>query len=197
MLTRPLTRSIWRWLALPVVVCVLSNLGGLVRATDRRAADPHSAAGPQRTRIAENAPLPELALLDLTGASRAVRQRSDEVTVLNFWATWCVPCLKELPELVKLSHEGRERGLEVVGIAIDSGRPADIQSFAANHGMDYRLLVGTARWAAEHFGIVGLPVTIVVDRTGRVRRRLIGPQTGPMLATAVQPYLAKEVGRWP
>lgn len=143
----------------------------------------------QRPRVTENALLPNLALLDLTGASRPLRHRSDEVTVLNFWATWCVPCLKEIPELANLSHEWRERGLEVVGVAIDSGKPADIRTFAVSHGMDYSLLIGTQRWAAEHFGVFGLPVTIVIDRSGRIRQRLIGPQTGSTFAAAVKPYL--------
>ena len=111
------------------------------------------------------------------------------MTIVNFWATWCIPCLKELPELVKISHEWQGRGVKVVGIAIGSGAPADIRTFAAMHGMDYRLLVATQGWAAEHFGVFGIPVTIVADRAGRVRQRLIGPQTAAAFIAAMQPYL--------
>lgn len=174
------SRSISCRLAWAIALCTLANAGEAVHATE---------AAPQRSVVAENAPLPELVLPDLSGASRPLRLRPGEVTVLNFWATWCVPCLKELPELVKLSHEWQERGVQVVGIAIDSGTPINIRTFAASHGMDYRLLVGTQRWAAEHFGVLGLPVTLVVDRAGRIRRRLIGPQTGVRFAAAVRPYL--------
>jgi cytochrome c biogenesis protein CcmG/thiol:disulfide interchange protein DsbE len=135
--------------------------------------------------------LPALSLPDLAGKTRPLRARPDEVTVLNFWATWCVPCLKELPELVALDHRWAERGVRVVGIAIDSGDPADIRAFAEGHGMDYTLLVADQQWAREHFGVFGLPVTLVVDRQGRIRRRMIGPQTGAQFQAAVRPLLAE------
>lgn len=170
-----------RWLVLLFAACVLSVLAASVLATDLTSG--------QGSPAATDRPLPALLLSDLTGDARPLRQRSDEVTVINFWATWCVPCLKELPELVKLSHEWQGRGVQVVGIAVDSGQPANIRAFAARHGMDYLVLVATQRWTREHFGVFGLPVTIVVDRGGRIRQRLIGPQTGAAFAAAVQPYL--------
>lgn len=137
----------------------------------------------------ENRPLPDVTLPDLEGRSRRLRERADEVTLLNFWATWCVPCLKELPELVALDDALAERGLHVVGIAIDSGDPADIRTFAAEHEMDYTLLTADHQWARQHFGVMGLPVTLVVDRDGRIRRRMIGPQTGAHFEAAIRPFL--------
>jgi len=109
--------------------------------------------------------------------------------VLNFWATWCVPCLKELPELMALHHQWRPHGVHVVGVAIDSGDAADVRTFAVRHGLDYAVLMGTQSWARTHFGIFGLPVTLVVDRQGQVRQRLLGPQTGAQFEAAIRPYL--------
>ncbi len=134
-------------------------------------------------------PLPAVRLADLDGRNRPLRAQSDEVTLINFWATWCLPCLKELPELVAL-HEGlRGRGLHVVGIAIDSGDPADIHVFAEEHAMDYTILTARQSWTRKHFGVFGLPITLVVDREGRIRRRLIGPQTGVQFRAAIRPFL--------
>lgn len=133
--------------------------------------------------------LPSLVLPDLAGQEQALRATPDEITVLNFWATWCVPCLKELPELVALHHQWQERGVRVVGAAIDSGTPADVRAFAARQGMDYALRLGTQQWARGHFGIFGLPVTLVVDRHGQIRQRLIGPQTGAQFEAAIRLYL--------
>ena len=109
--------------------------------------------------------------------------------MLNFWATWCVPCLKELPELMALHHQWRPQGVHVVGVAIDSGDAADVRTFAARQGMDYAVLMGTQSWARTHFGIFGLPVTLVVDRQGQIRQRLLGPQTGAQFEAAIRPYL--------
>jgi peroxiredoxin len=138
---------------------------------------------------AENTPLPAVSLPDLAGTSRPLRAEAGEVTVLNFWATWCVPCLEELPDLVALDRQWSERGVRVVGISIDSGDPADIRAFAEEHGMEYTLLMADQQWARKHFGVFGLPVTLVVDREGNIRRRMIGPQTGAQFEAAVQALL--------
>ncbi len=79
--------------------------------------------------------------------------------------------------------------MHVVGVSIDSGTPADIRAFAAQQGMDYALRLGTQQWARSHFGIFGLPVTIVVDRHGQIRQRLIGPQSTAQFEAAIRPYL--------
>jgi thiol-disulfide isomerase/thioredoxin len=137
----------------------------------------------------QHTPLSDLMLPDLTGRRRSLRATPDTVMLLNFWATWCVPCLKELPELVALHHRWQARGVEVVGIAIDSGAPADIRAFASQHGLDYRLLMGTRHWARTHFQLFGLPLTVVVDRHGQMRQRLIGPHTEAQFTAAMQRYL--------
>jgi cytochrome c biogenesis protein CcmG/thiol:disulfide interchange protein DsbE len=148
-----------------------------------------SAAGPSPPGRAEAALLPDLMLPDLTGRLRPLRATPKAVTLLNFWATWCVPCLKELPELVAVHHRWQVHGVDVVGIAIDSGAPADIRAFADQHRLEYRLLIGTSQWARTHFQLFGLPVTVVVDRHGQIRQRLIGPHTEEQFAAAIQPYL--------
>jgi len=179
--------------AVLVSLCALAMAGGWSVETMRHAAGmpflPALAAEGLPPGREDHTPLPPLALPDLAGQRQALRATSDEVTVLNFWATWCVPCLKELPELVALHHQWQERGVHVVGVAIDSGDPADVRTFAARHGLDYTLLLGTQQWARTHFGLFGLPVTIVVDRQGQIRQRLIGPQTGAQFEAAIRPYL--------
>lgn len=179
-----------RWLLLPVAAAVVGILCGAVRATDAVAAGwPTPATLFQAPGSTASRSLLPLRLPDLAGLSQPLRRQPKEVTIVNFWATWCIPCLKELPELVKIAHEWQGRGVNVVGIAVGSGDPADIRIFADRHGMDYRLLVATQGWTAEHFGVFGIPVTIVADRSGRIRQRLIGPQTAATVVAAVRPYL--------
>lgn len=138
---------------------------------------------------AEPDALPHLSLPDLAGRRTPLRARADEVTLINFWATWCVPCLREIPELVALSEQWKSQNVHVVGIAIESGDPADVATFASAHGMGYTLLAAQQRWARRYFAVIGLPVTIVADRSGVIRRRLIGPQTHAQFETAVRDAL--------
>lgn len=170
------------WLSVLVLGCTPPG-GGEPR--DAASADEVPAPPGQ----SEAVPLPHLALPDLQGRLRPLRAGANDVTVINFWATWCVPCLKEIPELVALGHEHGSDGVRVVGIALDSGDPEDVAAFALGHGMDYRVLLARYAWAQRHFGVFGLPVTLIVDRSGTVRRRLIGPHTGAEFATAIRPHL--------
>jgi len=176
-----------------VILCALAVVGGWSLETVRHTVGPARlpVLAAQSLAPGSEAPprLPPLVLPDLAGQAQALRATPDEITVLNFWATWCVPCLKELPELVALHHQWQERGVHVVGVAIDSGTPADIRAFAARQGMDYTLRLGTQQWARSHFGIFGLPVTLVVDRHGQIRQRLIGPQSRAQFEAAIRPYL--------
>ena len=134
-------------------------------------------------------PLPDVEATDLEGTVRRIREFGGQVTVLNFWATWCVPCLKEIPELVALQDSLGPAGLQVVGIAVDSGDPEDVRVFAREHGIDYPLLQVNSQWTRRHFAIFGLPVTLVVDGEGMIRRQFVGPQSLEAFRGAAEPYL--------
>lgn len=134
--------------------------------------------------------LPPWELSDLSGRLQPVYLRSANVTVINFWATWCVPCLREIPELVALNDSWHARGIRLVGVAIASGSAADVQAFATAHGMGYPLLTANEDPARRYFRrfnlMLALPVTLVVDHAGIIRRRLIGPQTRDAFEAAVR-----------
>jgi len=168
-------------------------------APESAAADATGAPGTESdaadaTGIPETGPLAGLTLPDLEGTSRPLRARPGEVTLVNFWATWCLPCLRELPELVELHRRWAKDGLHVVGVAVESGAARDIRDFADEKGMEYTLLTADQRWAREHFGVFGLPVTIVVDRAGEIQHTLIGPQTEEAFEAALRPLLGPSGG---
>lgn len=115
-------------------------------------------------------------LPDPAGTRQRVGDWRGRVTVINFWATWCPPCLEEIPEFVRLQEALRARGVRFLGIAIDD--PARVQQFAASARINYSLLTGQAeamelsRHAGNRRG--ALPYTLVLDPQGKVIGRYEG-----------------------
>jgi thiol-disulfide isomerase/thioredoxin len=124
-------------------------------------------AAPARLAVKE---MPDLSLPDLAGNTRSLREWSSQALILNFWATWCVPCRKEMPLLEQVHQERGDKGLAVVGIAIDREEP--VRTFIAETGVSYPILVGQeqAMAAAEAFGpdFVGLPLTVIAAPGGDI-----------------------------
>lgn len=113
--------------------------------------------------------LPAFTLDDLDGRARSSGEWDGRVIILNFWATWCAPCRKEVPHLVELQRVHGPAGLQVVGVAID--QPDAVRSFAEEYAMDYPLLIGgedgIALAGALGNAIGALPYTVIADRQGR------------------------------
>jgi thiol-disulfide isomerase/thioredoxin len=115
-------------------------------------------------------------LEDLDGKPQPLSQWRGKVMVVNFWATWCPPCLEEIPEFVRLQERYGSRGVLFVGLAIDD--KAKVASFVAQHGMNYPVLMAQkeglnlARDAGNRLG--GLPFTVIIDRHGRTARVELG-----------------------
>lgn len=133
--------------------------------------------------------LPSATLENLDGEPVDLRSTIDGPAVINFWATWCGPCRRELPELARLHGELESEGLQMVGIAVSSGSSEEIRSFAGKYGVDYLLLRASREWARRHFRMFGMPTTIIVDGDGRIRERLVGPQSAERLRRALEPLI--------
>lgn len=118
-----------------------------------------------------------ISLPDTKGREQPLAQWKGKVVVVNFWATWCVPCREEMPQFVKAQNELGGRGLQFVGIAID--QPDKIDVFASELNLNYPALVG-GYGAIELSKAMGnrlgaLPFTVIVDRAGRVAHTQLGP----------------------
>ncbi len=160
--------------------------GPLVPATTEVAApEPvgRSAAGMSGARV------PAVAFETLDGGTAKLADLAGRVVVLNLWGTWCAPCRRELPELVDLGHAFADRGVAVVGIAIDSGEPSDIREFADSYGVDYEIWMSTTEVAITEFNAVGYPYTLLIDREGFIRNEYLGAQTLESLTPALEALL--------
>ena len=93
--------------------------------------------------------------------------------LLDFWATWCVPCRTEIPRFVDLQNKYRDRGLQVIGISLDDD-PKVVGAFYQQFQINYPVAVGDASLAERYGGILGLPVNYLIDREGRIYAKHVG-----------------------
>ena len=118
-----------------------------------------------------------LSLPDMQGQEQGLAQWKGKVLIVNFWATWCVPCREEMPEFVKLQEEFGKRGVQFVGIAVDD--PAKVRDFAAELKLNYPALIGGygAIELSKSLGnrVGALPYTVILARDGTVSRTQLGP----------------------
>jgi thiol-disulfide isomerase/thioredoxin len=120
--------------------------------------------------------LPDFSLMDLGGKPTPIASWRGKSLVINFWATWCAPCRREIPLLKKLAADWAGRDLTVVGIAVD--HPDKVRQFASQFKIDYPVLVGEqdALDVAAKFGMdtPGFPFTVFTDRSGEIVALFVG-----------------------
>lgn len=131
--------------------------------------------------------LPEFALEDLNGQVRSIHGWEGDALLINFWATWCAPCLREIPLLKAFQDAGGAGGVQVVGIAVD--HLETVQAFDEEMDFNYPVLVGEleAIQAAAEFGLqfFVLPFSVFVDR----HKRILGVHNGELHAEHLDEFL--------
>jgi len=138
--------------------------------------------------------LPDFRLTDLEGREVASNAWAGKVLVLNFWATWCPPCLSEIPRFVEIQERLRESGVQFVGIAVD--QVEDVRAFAAEQPVNYPLLIATPEVLKFSVQLGNrlevLPFTVIFDRHGRRVHGQIGELSAEELAELLNPLLVRE-----
>jgi peroxiredoxin len=134
---------------------------------------------------------PSFPVVDLAGRPAALRDYAGKVVLMNLWATWCPPCRAEMPDLQRLYQAERKRGLVVLGV--DQGEaPARAAAFATSLGVHYPMLADEAQQYGRVYAALGLPTTIVIDRSGKVVQGFDGALTFDQMRSAVAPLLAAQ-----
>jgi cytochrome c biogenesis protein CcmG/thiol:disulfide interchange protein DsbE len=105
--------------------------------------------------------------------SVSLNQFHGQVVVLNFWATWCPPCVEELPSLMTMQERMKGRGVVVVGVSIDTDESA-YHRFLKERGINFLTVRDPGEAVAKIYGTSGWPETYIIDRQGVVRRKFIG-----------------------
>jgi len=123
-------------------------------------------------------PAPDFRLPTLSGDAFHLDAHSGEVVVLNFWATWCPPCRREIPDFVQLQRELGPEGLQFVGVALErSAGPDEVRAFADKMNINYPIGMGDGTIARKYGGVRGLPMTFVIGPDGAIRKRVPGMTT--------------------
>ena len=127
-------------------------------------------SGSRPPRIGSNAP--EFTVQD-SDRTVDLNQFHGQIVVLNFWATWCPPCVEEMPSLVEMQHRMKAKGVAVVAVSIDVDENA-YRQFLKQHGVVLLTVRDPAQKTPALYGTHGWPETFIIDRNGMIRRKFIG-----------------------
>ncbi len=132
---------------------------------------------------------PDFDLENFAGGRVRLSDHRDKVVLVNFWATWCPPCVKEVPDFVELYGKYRERGLVILGISVDHNPGAVLPAFIERHKVNYPILLDDGKVAGDYGGITGIPTTFLIDREGMIRGRHVGYRPKRVFEEAIKELL--------
>ena len=142
---------------------------------------------------------PDFLLSDLEGNIFDLSAFSGQVIMLTFWGTWCGPCRREIPDFIKLYDEYNDEGLEIIGVAVQSGTSENIKRFSDYYKINYTILTDIDRYESyrtfHDYGTVtgvgtrAVPTTFLIDRDGYIVKTYRGARPGSVFYNDLQPYL--------
>jgi thiol-disulfide isomerase/thioredoxin len=136
-------------------------------------------------------PLPDIHLPDVSGNLRSISEWQGKILIINFWATWCPPCRKEIPEFMALQEQYASKGLQFIGIAVDDQEP--VEEYLATTKINYPILIGgiTGIALAHQLGnsIDAVPFTLVINRQGQIIHRQPGEFSREKIMEIITPLL--------
>ncbi|MEO6923713.1 MAG: TlpA disulfide reductase family protein [Bryocella sp.] len=143
---------------------------------------------PTPVKLSPGSVAPEFSRLDLAGNRVDLHALRGKVVLIDFWASWCAPCIVEIPHLIDLKKRYTFRGFEVIGISLDDSA-APVETVRRRFAFNYPVLMGDAKLGNHYGGILGLPVKFLVGRNGKILRILTGEISPALLEEEVQSAL--------
>ncbi len=135
--------------------------------------------------------IPELTYVDTIGHAYAPKDLAGKVVVVNFWATWCAPCQKEIPDLSRIYEKYKDKGLVMLGVLSDNADNQALLNFQSDYDMRFPVVRATSEILAAYQHPSGLPSTFVFDRGGRQVTKHLGPLHESQLDQILSPLLAQ------
>lgn len=119
---------------------------------------------------------PDVMLKTLDGQNHSLTLHEGKLVLVNFWATWCQPCIREMPSMERLYAKYKSQGLEIVAISLDQGNEDDVREFVAKLKLTFPIILDPEHEAKALYKVRGLPTTYLVDRKGQVAGYGVGPR---------------------
>jgi thiol-disulfide isomerase/thioredoxin len=132
--------------------------------------------------------LPEIKLQDMDGKAVATDQLKGSILVLDFWATWCGPCIAEVPALNSLQERYGDKGVKVIGVTMASGEAKEVKPFIGKAKMKYTVLMGDDDQAYD-LNVIAFPTTYLITRDLKVFRKYLG--AGPRKTAQIESDIQK------
>jgi cytochrome c biogenesis protein CcmG, thiol:disulfide interchange protein DsbE len=134
---------------------------------------------------------PAFTIKTINGKSVSLSDFRGDVVLLNFWATWCGPCQTEMPRFMRFQRQYGPQHFQVIGISMDDS-DAPVRTFAAKLKVNYPIAVGTAKLAGSYGGILGMPITLLIDRSGNIAKRYEGAVDLDVIERDIEQLLLKD-----
>jgi thiol:disulfide interchange protein DsbD len=147
-----------------------------------------SRPAPPSTPEAQTGELAGLPLSTLEGGGFDTGSLRGKIVVMNFWATWCVPCIREIPSFNRMHQQLADKGVVVIGVSMDEDGAPLVKGFLKKHPMEYAVALGSEK-VGQQFQVNQLPTTVVFDRSGKAMKRFEGFTPAESLEEAVKTAL--------
>ena len=132
--------------------------------------------GPEKAELGAKAP--HFSLTDLSGKNVSLSDLKGKVVILNFWATWCGPCRREIPDFINLYDRYKAQGFEVVGISLDQTGVDGVRQFVETNKMNYAVAMSDQDVQEKYGPIRSIPRSFLLDRSGKIVQDYVGMRTG-------------------
>jgi thiol-disulfide isomerase/thioredoxin len=159
-----------RW-TLGKKLAAAAGVFGLVLALFHFVSGPRSSNGPR-----ERAAAPALSFPDVNGRRRSLEEFRGQIVLVDFWATWCEPCLEELPDLIRFHDAHKDQGFTILGVAEDAEGVSVVGPFARQNKIPYPILVAGGDLPSG-WTVPGFPSAFLIDKDGKIARRYLGPKS--------------------